>query len=107
MRRCLAVLGLSVALLAGGCSSLDVRRTGPEGGTFRSRAWAFTILSYDLPGPALTRARGNAADSGRDDLVVEHETVIPYLGPVDWLLDLIGVRYARVSGTWGRPSARP
>jgi hypothetical protein len=103
MRRCLAILGLCAALLGAGCSSFDLHRTGPEGGTFRSRAWTFTILSKDLPGPALSFARNRAADSGRPDLVVEHETVIPYLGPVDWLLDIIGVRYARVSGTWGRP----
>ena len=25
----------------------------------------------------------------------------PYLGPFDWLLDIVGIRYARISGTWG------
>ena len=104
MRPPLATLGLAALLLGtASCSSFDLRRSGPEGGTFRSSAWTFTILSKDLPAPALSLARERAADSGRADLVVERETVIPYLGPVDWLLDILGVRYARVSGTWGRP----
>jgi hypothetical protein len=102
MRRPLAILAL-LAILLDGCSSFDLRRTGREGGTFRSSAWVLTILSKDMPGPALGVARERAADSGRESLVIEHETVIPYLGPLDWLLDIVGVRYARVSGTWGRP----
>lgn len=94
-------LGALLVTCLGACASLDLERTSPDGGTFRSTAWSFTFLSYDLPAPAISTARANAADSGRPDLVLRDETVIPHLGRFDWLLDVISIRYARVSGTWG------
>ncbi len=98
----LRVLGaLLLATALGSCASLDLDRSGPDGGTFRSTAWSFTFLSYDFPAPAISTARANAADSGLPDLVLRDETVIPYLGRLDWLLDIVSLRYARVSGTWG------
>ncbi|HED65373.1 MAG TPA: hypothetical protein ENJ09_07445 [Planctomycetes bacterium] len=92
-------------LLAASCASISVKRTGPDSGTFHSTALAFTFFSYDMPGPALTIARANAADSGRPGLIVEHESVFPYLWKLDWLLDIIGIRYASVSGTWSQNPA--
>lgn len=90
-----------VLVSASSCASLDVDRTSPNGGTFRSSALSFTFLSLDFPAPALSTARANAADTGRPELVVEHESVIPYLGRFDWILDILSIRYARIRGTWG------
>jgi hypothetical protein len=70
-------------------------------GTFESWGLAFTILSIDLPKPALDIARENAADANLPNLVVEKVTTFPYLGWFDWLLDIVGLRYARIGGTWG------
>ncbi len=104
MRRALVVLDFFLLLSIGqGCASLDLRRTSPEGGTFRSSAWALTFLSKDVPAPALSMARANVADSERGELTIQEETLIPHLGPFDWILDVFSVRYAKVSGTWVRP----
>ena len=93
-----------VALLAGGtgsCASVHFERESETAGTFSSSAVAFTFLSYDLPNSALSIARGNAADSGLSELVIENEAVFPYLWRLDWLLDIISIRRARIEGTWG------
>ena len=95
----LMALALPMALVA--CAGVAFERNGPETGTFRSSAWSFTILSYDLPQHALEAARANASDSALPNLIVERETVLPYLGPLDFLLDILGIRYARVTGSFG------
>lgn len=100
--RLLAVL--LAASLCGACASVSFERDTPTSGTFESTAWAFTIIGFDFPSTALGIARGNASDGGHPNLVIEDESVQPYLGPLDWILDLIMVRRARVSGTWGYPS---
>ncbi len=92
--------------LAGACASLEFKSAKEGGGTFTSTAWAFTFFSIDFPGPALSIARGNAADSGQSELVIRDEWVIPHFGFLDWILDIISVRYARVQGTFGRPTGR-
>jgi hypothetical protein len=94
---------LLVALLAASCASLEFERTTPTSGTFTSTAVSVTIFSVDLPGSALGIARGNAADARQPNSLVVQERVFPYLGPLDWLLDIVSVRWARVSGTWGVP----
>lgn len=83
------------------CGSLSVKRRTETSGTFHSSGWAFTIFSVDIPKGALQIARENASDTNLANLTVEDVLVIPYLGSFDWLLDIISVRYARVSGTWG------
>lgn len=93
-------VGLCVGL-CGGCASVSFERDTPTSGTFESTAWAFTIMGFDFPSTALGIARGNASDGGHPNLVIEDESVQPYLGPIDWLLDILMVRRARVSGTWG------
>jgi hypothetical protein len=98
-----AVIVGIIVMLSASCASLDVDRETATSGTFTSTALSFTLLSFDMPAPALSVARANAADSGRPELIVRHETVFPYLGVFDWILDLISVRYARVTGTWGTP----
>ena len=95
------VLGLSLLTLSASCTSVKFERETATSGTFRSRAAAFTLISFDFPGEALTTAKGNAADSGLPQLVIEEERVFPYLGRLDWILDIISIRWASVSGTWG------
>ena len=62
---------------------------------------AVTLVSFDLPKGALLIARENASDANLANMIVTETTVFPYLGPMDWLLDIIGVRWARVRGTFG------
>lgn len=103
-RRNALVIGLA-CMLCSACTSLKFERTGPDHGTFTSSAATFTFLSFDVPGPARDLAMGNAADSARPNLLIESDVVVPYLGWFDWVFDIIGVRYARVTGTWGTPVA--
>ena len=98
-RRSLAVFALAVSLDA--CASLSFERTTETSGRFTSSGMALTLLSVDFPKSALQIARENASDSNLANLQVQRVLVVPYLGPLDWLLDIVGVRYARISGTWG------
>lgn len=97
---------LALALLAcASCASVEFRRDSTTSGTFVSTGWSFTILSYDIPKGALKIARENASDARQPNMIVEDAVVIPHLGRFDVLLDILSVRYARVSGTWGFPPA--
>ena len=82
---------------------MHFEKTSETSGTFSSTALAFTFLGNDYPASALSTALANAADSARPNLIVERQFVIPYLWWFDWLFEIISVRYARVSGTWGVP----
>jgi hypothetical protein len=94
---CLATLSLAA------CSSLSVERTSETSGTFRATGLALTLVSIDLPKGAQLIARENASDANLPNMQVHETTVFPYLGPIDWLLDIISVRWAEVEGTWGYP----
>lgn len=95
---------VSLLLVVGAsCASLNATATSATSGRYTSSAVSFTFLSFDLPSPALEMARNNAADMAQPNTLVEKETVFPYLGRLDWILDIICVRYARVTGTWGDP----
>jgi hypothetical protein len=94
--------GLALALTA--CAGLSMERDTATSGTFRSSALTFTVLSLDMPGETIAIAQGNVADSGQPNLVIEGKLFFPYLGPLDWLLDIVSLRYARISGTWGFPT---
>ncbi|MEW6071820.1 MAG: hypothetical protein AB1726_04390 [Planctomycetota bacterium] len=98
-----ALAALALLLAASSCASVDFQRTTPSSGTFTSSAWAFTLLSMDFPAPALTVARGNVSDTAHPNLSIEEQFEIPYLGWFDWVLDVVGIRYARTRGTWGYP----
>jgi hypothetical protein len=98
-RRALAALALCLALAA--CSSIHVERTTKTSGTFRSRAWAFTLLSWDMPQTALGRARENAADTRLVNMHVGEVRVTPDWGWWNWLFDIVSVRVATIEGTWG------
>ena len=96
-------LVLPAVLLLGSssCADLSFQRDTETSGRFESTGMAVTLLSFDLPKGALMIARENASDANLPNMVVTETTVFPYLGPFDWLLDIIGLRYARVRGTFG------
>ena len=99
-----AVRGLAcgLALLAlGSCASVNFTRETETSGRFESTGIAFTLLGYDFPKRAIDIARENASDASQPNMKVEDEKVFPYLGPVDWIFDIISVRFARIDGTWG------
>ena len=98
-------LALTLGLSLGGCTSVEVERDTLTTGTFTSSAWAFTLIGEDIPRPALMIARANAADIQRPNLQIQKEWVAPDLHWFDWLLDILGFRYAKVTGTWGLPNA--
>lgn len=97
----LALVVLPLVLGLGACASISFQRDTQTSGTFESTGMAVTLLSFDLPKGALLIARENVSDSNLENMVVTETTVIPYLGPMDWLLDIIGLRWARVRGTFG------
>lgn len=99
VRRTSAALALCLALVA--CSSIQVERTTKTSGTFRSRAWAFTLLSWDMPQTALGRARENAADTRLVNMRVDRVRVTPDWGWWNWLFDIVSVRVATIEGSWG------
>ena len=104
MRGTAPLLSSVVLALTAGCSSLAYDRDTPTSGTFVSTGWAFTLVSFDMPKGALEIARENASDPGIPNTEVTEATVTPYFGFFDFLLDIIGVRRAKITGTWGYES---
>lgn len=100
-----ARLALAAALLTASCASLEFDRDTATSGTFTSRGLALTFGSIDVPKPAIDIARENASDAKVHNMQVEKVVVFPYLGWFDWVLDIVGVRYARISGSWGYPGS--
>ncbi|MEO0651575.1 MAG: hypothetical protein AAFZ65_12945 [Planctomycetota bacterium] len=94
-------LAVAVALTVSSCASVSFTRETETSGRFESSGIAFTLLSFDFPKRAIDIARENASDSRQPNMQVDHEWIFPNLGPFDWLLDIIGIRYAKVSGSWG------
>ena len=95
------MLALAAAACLQACSSVEFDRRTETSGTFTSTGLAFTILTIDLPQRAIDIARENASDAALPNMVIENVSIFPHLGPFDWLLDLLSVRYARISGHWG------
>ncbi|MCC7014734.1 MAG: hypothetical protein IT454_19385 [Planctomycetes bacterium] len=93
---CAAVLASLCA-----CASIEITRETATSGRFESTGFAFTLFSIDLPKPALNIARDNASDARLTNMQMSEFYVWPDLGWWDWLLDIIGWRYAKVTGTWG------
>lgn len=98
---------LALALLSCGCASIDLTRDTQSSGRFVSKGFAFTIVSIDVPRSALLIARDNAVDARLTNMQVTHSNVTPDLGWWDWLLDIIGVRWATIEGTWGFTGEAP
>lgn len=104
MRRPSIIRGLLLAVplaALSSCANLEFTRTTPTSGTFRSTGFSFTLVSWDLPKAARLIAQENASDANLPNTQVKSDVLFPYLGPVDWLLDIVGVRYAVIEGTWG------
>ncbi|MFT4539965.1 MAG: hypothetical protein ACI841_001737 [Planctomycetota bacterium] len=94
-------IGLMLTIGLHGCASVHYDRHTETSGTFVTTGTAFTILTIDLPQRAIDIARENASDAGLPNMVIENVTIFPHLGPFDWILDLVSIRYARISGHWG------
>ena len=88
-------------LMLTACANLSFKRSTETSGTFESSGLAFTLFAVDFPKGALQIARENASDANLANLQVETVQVVPYLGPLDWILDIVGVRFAKITGTWG------
>ena len=94
--------GASAALLlvsVSACASVDFERTTETSGTYRSTAWAMTV--FTMPAGALKIARENASDAGLAATVETYADVTPDWGWWNWVLDMLSIRRAEVSGTWG------
>ena len=96
-------LAVPLVLACSACATLRFEPLDGNSGTFRATAMAFTFLGNDFPQPALLLARANAADSQLPNLVVTREWVFPYFWKLDFLLDILSLRWASVSGTYGPP----
>ncbi len=94
-------LASCLCLVTSACGSVEFTRDTETSGHFKARGFAVTFLSWDLPRSALNICRENIADAGFANTQVTKARVWPYLGPFDWIFDLIGLRWARVEGTWG------
>jgi hypothetical protein len=105
IRRVCVLALLAAPLVFSSCASVDFRRSTRTSGTYTSRGWSFTILSVDIPKTAEQIARENASDANQPNMQVTDVFVFPYLGPVDWILDILSIRYCRIDGTWGFPGA--
>lgn len=100
-RRSAALAWILALALATSCTSVSFTRESESHGRFQARGWAFTIFAIDIPKRAVDIPRENLSDARQPNMRIEKEVVWPYLGPVDWLLDIISFRFARISGTWG------
>lgn len=101
MRAPALALLVCVTLASASCASLTFEPRDDGTGTFSSTAIAFTFLGRDYPQSAVLVARGNASDAQLPNLVVTEERVFPYFWRLDFLLDLISIRWAAVRGTYG------
>jgi hypothetical protein len=95
------VLAVLIAATSTGCSSLSFERTSETSGTFRSTGFAFTIFAIDLPKGSQLIARENASDANLANMEIQETVTFPYLGPFDWILDIISFRWSKIEGTWG------
>jgi hypothetical protein len=91
----------AAACLLGACSTMSHEMTTETSGTFRATGFAFTIFSIDLPKGSQMIARENASDANLANMEITETVTIPYLGPLDWILDIISFRWSKVEGTWG------
>lgn len=94
-------MGSVFLVLLSACAGVSIQRTTETSGTFSSYGLAVTILSADFPKAAMQVARENASDTNLANMEITKSMLFPYLGPFDWIFDILGIRYARISGTWG------
>ena len=96
-----AWIGVVLALLLTGCSSMEFTRESETHGQFYANGVSVTILSIDLPRRAIDIARENLSDARQPNMRIEREVRFPYLGWFDWIFDIFSIRFASISGTWG------
>lgn len=108
MYRATCKFALATLLCAGAsaCASIEFTRETQTSGRFVSKGVAFTIAAIDVPRPAILIARDNAVDARLTNMQVTSSSVTPDLGWWDWLVDIIGIRWARIEGTWGFSGAQ-
>lgn len=94
------LLGAALLVSLCACSSVKFERETETSGTYRSSSVAFTFFSIDMPADALQIARENASDSGLAAMVEKTARVTNW-GWWNWVLDIISIRRAKVTGTWG------
>jgi hypothetical protein len=95
------ILLLCAALALSACASLSVTPKDASTGSFRSSALTLTFLGNDYPQSAILLARANAANAQLANQIVTRELIFPYFWKFDFLLDILSVRWASVSGTYG------
>jgi hypothetical protein len=95
------LLPLTLLLLAASCASVEFDRETQTSGTFTSTGLSLTVLSLDIPKASLLIARENVSDAAQANTIIDDEFVFPHFGPLDWILDIFSIRYARVTGRWG------
>lgn len=84
---------------------MEFTRQSESHGEFYANGISFTILSIDMPKRAIDIPRENLSDARQPNMRIEREFVFPYFGPLDWILDILSIRFASISGTWGFPPA--
>lgn len=100
--RSVRVLAAACLLFAcASCSSLSFQRETETSGTYRATGWSFTFLTWDFPKQAIDIVRENVSDANLANMEVTQTVKAPDLGWFNWLLEIISVRYAKLSGTWG------
>ena len=96
-------LALCLAAASSSCASIEVTRNTQTSGRFESKAFSVMVLWYHIPRRALDIARDNAADARLTNVEVTEAYETPHFGWFDWMYRFLGVRWAKVRGTWGFP----
>lgn len=94
------LLACALLLALSSCAQLSVQRDTETSGTFTSKARSITLLSWDIPRSAIQIALENAADAGLPNIEATSVKATDWRW-FDWILEIVGTRSARVTGTWG------
>jgi hypothetical protein len=92
---------LTGTLLLSSCAGLSFQRATETSGTFTATGMNLTFLTWDFPKRAIDIARENASDANLANMEVTETFQTPHLGWFNWILEILSIRYARLSGTWG------
>ena len=95
-----SLLACTLLLTVSSCAQLSIRRDTETSGTFTSTGRSITFLSWEMPRPAIQIAHENAADAGLPNIQATSVRATDW-GWLDWLLEIVSMRSARVTGTWG------
>ncbi len=98
LRQLMAVITLCAIA---SCASIEFERNTQTSGVFVATGVSMTVLKIDIPKSASQIARENLSDANLANMRIEDSSVVPDLGPFNWILDIFSVRVARISGRWG------